>query len=500
MLVESVNNFLINKIPRKIEKELGYLRDEEESITKCGFLIIQNGTADETVGSLAQGLDRLKQRWIEHVDKCKPINAIIKEKELQLQECATLLDRLRDLVLNPPHPSFEETKTIVFSEKKEDVSPFLSEKERCQAIDNALKKLEEVPKERDLWVTQGSNSLSMCKCESSKQARATDEKKFLTALIERYPPHPSFELCLMSLGSGELMQDWLLLQQLVKVGYSSINLHLIDSCTTERHVAALKVLISKHLKAPITIVHTDENLAYDAIKVCRPFHAVMAFDFDSILHYPDSEMAWEAMIVATECLRENGLLFCSAFLSNYWFDARNKQWNLPNREPVDLSELSKGNQENPLIVGVTDAKYFWHHTFYYLAQLATLRRDIVVKVIKPVADNSNETLSETISIAKRILVPHNEVNLAMEFSDVTEDLLYDFFYVSNYLIDEPFLNNYLPKIREKGIVILNPHSCYQREQDYDKKAMLIKEVHRTIKSVQDVAKTLSQARSLQLNM
>jgi hypothetical protein len=55
MQVETVNNFLIHKIPRKIEKELSYLREEEENITKYGSLMIQIGTTDETISSLAEG-------------------------------------------------------------------------------------------------------------------------------------------------------------------------------------------------------------------------------------------------------------------------------------------------------------------------------------------------------------------------------------------------------------------------------------------------------------
>lgn len=491
MLVDDINEFTLRQIPKKIGKEMGYLIDEEQSLINTGTLCFgYEGGVDD----ISSGLDLLKERWVEYVNKRNPADSVIAKRNLQLHKCAELVDKLKFLLLNPlPLP--EKLKSILLSESREDVTLFRSEKEKQEVIKESLDKIKLNALNRDMWIAQGASSLAMCMCGSSEY-RVKDERAFLKSLIERYPPHPSFELCLMSIGSGELMQDWLLLQQLVQIGYSKIYLHLIDPRTSEENVSSLNSLISIYLKGSITIVHTEAYLEPNEIKVCRPFHAIHALDFDSILYFPGTQSAWESLITASECLKEHGLLFCSAFGKKYWFDAQNGQWNLPlHGAKIDLSELKQDDQEQTLSFAVTDERYFWQTTFYYLVKLRELKKNIAVKILA--SDKETDRLSEICAIAKRILAPNDEFALSLEYSKI-EDTPYDMFLGTGRLIDEPFLEKYIPLIKAGGVIILNPHSCYRREDNYLKKGALFKQVHETMDRITEVAQQLSLSRSLQL--
>ncbi len=303
MLIDAINDFSLQKIPRKIEKELEFLKDDVMDMLRDGHLCWEyEGRIDD----ISAGLDRLKERWIEYVSKKKPSSESVKKPEQQLQECAKLVDQLKELFLNPPIPQPQKEKSISLTESREDIFLFASEEQKQQATKEALQKLDDSAANRDLWIAQGSNKLSMCMCRS-KLKRVENELDFLRTLIKRYPPHPSFELCLMSVGSGKLLQDWVLLQQLAEIGYSKIYLHLVDPLTTEGDVAVLGSLIFIHLKDSVTIIHTQ--CKPERIEECRPFHAIYAMDLDPLSDFPEAEAVWYSLTLASECLREHGLLF-----------------------------------------------------------------------------------------------------------------------------------------------------------------------------------------------
>lgn len=489
MLVDNINDFSLQKIPKKIEKELKFLKDDVVDMLRDGHLCWEyEGRIDD----LRAGLVRLKERWIEYVNEKKPSSESVKEPELQLQECAKLVDQLKKLSLHPPIPQPQKEKSISLTESRDDIFLFASEEQKQQATKEALQKLDDNAANRDLWIAQGSNKLSMCMC-GPKLKRVENELDFLRALIKRYPPHPSFELCLMSVGSGKLLQDWVLLQQLAEIGYSKIYLHLVDPLTTEGDVVVLRALIDIYLKNSITIIHTQCKPEH--IEECRPFHAIYAMDLDPLSEFPEAEEVWYSLTLASDCLKERGLIFCSFPLGQCWFDAQDGQWKLPDPQ-IDISER-QFEEHKLLSFAVTDDEHFWQSTLYYLAKLSQLKKNIVVRIIKTDASAVINTID--VVLAKKILAPRGEMDLTVEYSSEKENAPFDVLFVYKRLIDESFLDQCIPQIRERGIIILDPHSYWRKEDNTLKKGRLCAQVCKTIKSVKEYANDLALSRSLQIN-
>ncbi len=487
MFINSIQSYYLRAIPRKIDTNLSKLRDQLEIFTKHGDLY---GLFDQ----YREGFGCLKERWHEYKIERNPSKEIVEDKEKKLQECAEIIEKLRILSLTP---KIKKDK-IALSESREDISLFETEEQKQQAVQNALQKLEQSSINRDLWVAQSCNVLALCACNASDKYRAEHEKDFLRTIIERYPPHPSFELCLMSLGSGKLMQDWLLLQQLEQAGYKKVYLHLIDPATTQEMVHSLNNLISIYLKNSVAIVHSQAYLDPENIEVCRPCHAIHALDFDSILYFPCQQGAWKSLLTASECLRDHGLLFCSAFGEKYWFDAENGQWKLPfdSSKKIHLREHEGDKQEKPIVFGVTDIKHFWGMAFYYLADLTKMKKDIKVEVITE--NNDIKSLSNICNIVKKILAPNGEIDIKLEYATENNEAIYDMFYGTEHLIDEKFLDEFVPKIKKNGVMILNPHSGYQSD-DIVKKTILRKQYDDTVESIKEYAEALAISHSLQLH-
>ncbi len=193
-----------------------------------------------------------------------------------------------------------------------------------------------------------------------------------------------------------------------------------------------------------------------------------------------------------------GYFFCSFAPGQCWFDAQDGQWKLPNRfSQIDLSELQFDGYKL-LSFAVTDDEYFWQSTLYYLAKLSQLKKNIVVKIIKTDASAVIETID--VALAKKILSPRGEIDFTVEYSSSEkEDAPFDVLFLYKRLIDESFLDQCIPQIRERGIIILDPHSCWRKEDNTLKKGRLCQQVCETIESVKEYANNLAFSRSLQIH-
>lgn len=84
----------------------------------------------------------------------------------------------------------------------------------------------------------------MCGCDPN---RPENEDIILQNMISRFPPNPNFEVSIMSIGSGGLLQDWILLKKMVEVGYKKVHLHFVDPNTRKETVENFTRFINKRI-------------------------------------------------------------------------------------------------------------------------------------------------------------------------------------------------------------------------------------------------------------
>lgn len=424
MFSSSIRGCSLQEIPKQIKKEFILLSELKKTITTSG----RWEGFPKYFEQVNEGFNCLKSRWLEYAVKPESPPKMISKRGNLLEDCAAIINVLRVL------SSLREEKIKLLDTPK-DVLFFEDEREKQLVIQAAVERLERNGTNRKKWLTQAyGNGLGLCFCSSSSKYRAKHEKVFLEALIRRYPPHPSFELCIMSLGSGELGQDWLLLQQLVLAGYSKLHLHFVDPRTTEATVGFFKSLISEFLDPSINveIVHSQVCLDPTGVEECRSFHAIHALDFDSVLFFPTSEESWRALSVASDCLQEYGLLFCSSYGNKFWFDAQKGSWKLPDRverlpgriEKIDLSSIEPGDKETPIMFATRGVEPFWWETFYHLSQLKELGRDIIIRVVGEA--QNEDVLSKICGLANKILAPNGEIEIKLENEEEKGSVIYDF--------------------------------------------------------------------------
>jgi hypothetical protein len=146
MLVDTINDFPLRKIPKKIDKELEYMNENVEEMYTSGHL---SWEFDNIMEEYSLGLIRLNERWQEFIDRFKHKFSSEKQVKIEkrLQECALVLDKLKELYLSPPELR-PKPKSIFFPEGQEPISFFTTCESKQSAINSALYKLSEIALER----------------------------------------------------------------------------------------------------------------------------------------------------------------------------------------------------------------------------------------------------------------------------------------------------------------------------------------------------------------
>ncbi|MCE3043884.1 hypothetical protein [Legionella sp. 16cNR16C] len=134
-------------------------------------------------------------------------------------------------------------------------------------------------------VSQLYPALSECACHGhEREVRQQLEAELLSQALKRYPPQSTVSLNYLSIGSGKLLQDFIIVLKLLKVGYKNIQISLIEpnlSLLAQNQFNWL-ALIAQELKAKITINYFNSVAQYQVNAQPQKAHLIVGIDFENI--------------------------------------------------------------------------------------------------------------------------------------------------------------------------------------------------------------------------
>jgi hypothetical protein len=219
--------------------------------------------------------------------------------------------------------------------------------------------------QRDSWINQGRNlDLQWCLCPShTKEVRALYEKELVSKLVMQFPPHSHPQLTIMSLGSGYLLQDWVLLNEIAQQNYKKINLHLVDPGTGPEYIEQLtklaKILAaSKNIEIKIEFADSLKSLPLD-----NKFDCIHAIDFKL------SEIGcWETLADGLPLLSKAGFVFTTGSAGRFVFSNETRQWDIRGEQQFAATD-SIINLGETVKFAVDYMDQFWNHDLGVIAEL-----------------------------------------------------------------------------------------------------------------------------------
>lgn len=162
---------------------------------------------------------------------------------------------------------------------------------------------------RDAWIREAS-PLSLCDCESHPTRRRIEiENQIVQELSTRIPPSIDQRLSILSIGAGDLLQDYLLIKRIE--GYR-IDLVIVEPHLSEGNLDKLQSLVGE-VDLRILAISKIKNLEVKSL-----FHCIHAIDFQLVCN--KDRKAWKILNLARQHLAPNGMMFCSASFSDYTFN------------------------------------------------------------------------------------------------------------------------------------------------------------------------------------
>lgn len=158
--------------------------------------------------------------------------------------------------------------------------------------------------------TQLYPTLSECPCNGHERTdRKQLEDELIKQALNRYPPETTARLDYLSLGSGQLLQDFIILLQLLKAGYSNLRVSLIDPHVGKDASSQFAWLtrIARERNAQITIDEYTSLRNYKEATQAGKAHLIVCIDFENIFQ---SEVFDEVM-QAQALLADNGFFLFS---------------------------------------------------------------------------------------------------------------------------------------------------------------------------------------------
>jgi len=179
--------------------------------------------------------------------------------------------------------------------------------------------------------------LSECSCAHyPRELRKPLEDRFLTEALTRYPVKSIDSLNYLSLGSGELLQDLIIIIRLLKVGYTKINISLIEPQIIEEH----RIANFRRLKDVANECHASLNInTYISIYHYQrqngsPIHLATAIDYENIF----KEDCFNDVLVTKRLLAESGF-FLFAYAEHHF--AITQKTLVPIDVPEDAALVCK---------------------------------------------------------------------------------------------------------------------------------------------------------------
>lgn len=176
------------------------------------------------------------------------------------------------------------------------------------AVNSAL--LENSEEKRERWIAKGNKcGLRACECGSHELwMRELIENTILKKIVRIHPVCEK-KLNVLSIGSGRLLQDYLLLKKMMYVGYTGIDITMVDPVLTDKTKLGILAIIIDKINRKNR--HHISIQGYEKMQTClegdpsKKYHLIYAVDFEKVPF--KSKMLWQIR----SCLAEGGLLYVS---------------------------------------------------------------------------------------------------------------------------------------------------------------------------------------------
>lgn len=195
--------------------------------------------------------------------------------------------------------------------------------------------------ERDVIIQKGKDAgLDWCTCTNcDSNFRREVENSIVEKVLQTLPLNTVDSHKILSIGSGNLLQDLVLINELIKKGYKNFTLDLIDPLLNNDKVTILKNFFTDHFNIQINI-NVIDNIGNSNNK---NYHICYAIDFDAATYNVET---WDTLLAGITNLSENAVFHIdSKNFFNYTFNSNEIPCEI-NNVPFNMVLLSQQiNQE-----------------------------------------------------------------------------------------------------------------------------------------------------------
>jgi hypothetical protein len=359
----------------------------------------------------------------------------------------------------------------------------LSIEENSRIFDSSREK-EMVAKKRKHWIVKGKAAgLKACTCYThSLEAREGIESAIVDQIKENFSELKERQLLIMSVGSGKLLQDYILMKKLIFLGFKNIELTLIDPLLEKKNVDALIQLVNaknsnKGFNVSIQSFQNSEKCLSEDVQ--KKYHAIYGIDF---IDLPSN---WEMFLKAKERLNKVGFIYLSC--RNSRICMKEESFILKNCHGEERKWLTNFVEKNDFLlrnnekikIAVSSLVLFEDKLFDSLAVL--IGKGFKLFDVHLKWPEQNLIVEKINHLCRALMNSFSGVSINIEEIIDFEDEAYNVMAVSSSteLIDQNFLHkekiyekmkpngvlflDYSPflidKIRCSGSVIYNTHRC-----------------------------------------
>lgn len=197
---------------------------------------------------------------------------------------------------------------------------------------------------REEWIEEAKNlGLNCCTCyHADFDRRLKIESKILERVLRTFPVAETPKLNILSFASGDLLQDYLLLQTLAKKGYQGFSLDLVDPATDHNKFLSLKNLVKNKMggvSVNINLYKTMQDLPPQAYDFAH------GIDIDQIGDTARVEALWIDMANAFSKINNKGFFYLQDYNYELVYDFNLKP-SLDQSKPYRIAFTSFMYQSN----------------------------------------------------------------------------------------------------------------------------------------------------------
>jgi hypothetical protein len=204
-------------------------------------------------------------------------------------------------------------------QKLEEYQHFLLRVEREEKEGNLVQFYENLLTGKDVLKThsdwQGKDAslyptLSECRCNGhEREIRQELEAEIMKQALNRYPVASTKELTYLSLGSGNLLQDFIIIFKLLKAGYKQISVSLIEPDLSDINKEQFRMIcrIAQEVNAVVHVNYYPTVDQFITQTKSSKVHLISAIDFENIF----KKEVFDDLMKTKELLDEHGFFLFS---------------------------------------------------------------------------------------------------------------------------------------------------------------------------------------------